>query len=795
VDNKNTFKVYKGQNFRILKAPGFPDIAFGCPPGLIKEVKSKKQTLPSHYVIPLRTFVKGRNHFDFEFIIYTFLFFKEKKEKVTIYCNEDQRKRFKIILSETLFGPTFADLLKAHLRNFSSLYFSEAKSAKLFSSFTEKLGSNKKIFGRFVESMKAHESEAKRTKQIKELIAKEIGKRPRIASMNIPRLENTLTKGYLYCAKLKREFDLFSLTGEENREKFIDDITDFHIFDDDSSVAVSSLKDKRKKIKISQPQASYFEITRKNKKQVIIDMSSLDKPKMTKTIFPTTSPYLGVTFMGVGSGFSEDKNNSCLIAWSEGKGIMVDAFSGIEQLAWNYGISEQDIVYYFLSHVHSDHDAGMVEKVLSGVRIKIISTRIIFEGFLRKMEAIVCFPKDLIESFIDFMEVHPGKEVALPGFERTFLTFDYSLHSIPAGRFRLRYETAKGKKKVISHSGDTNYDEELIEKWYQQGFYTKSRRDDILGFIWDADLIVHDVGGGLLHTDVEALNNLPDETAEKLVLVHQHYVPKADSRYHYANEGDVRELISDHEGVKEKSIEKIKPIPIFKDLNEGQLLKIFKNSEVQHFDTGEAVFSQNDIGNDFYVILEGLAQIVIDNQPFAIYEAGKFFGELAITTENPYRRATVIAKSSLTVLRIPKNYYKTFNLPKIQDGFYRVRNHFCDFLHPSLIASLAFGKVECLSKGDKKNLKNDGKELYIIVSGEAKVNCIGRKKGMALGVGGMIGGTGIISNKMEMQVKATDADVFFVHLKHAQMKRLFKLFPSFYVTVCQRMKKLEEILA
>ena len=75
MEKEKAFKIFKGQNFRILSIPGFPDIAFGCPPGLLKEVKARKQALPSHYVIPLRTFVKGRNHFDFEFIIYTFLFF------------------------------------------------------------------------------------------------------------------------------------------------------------------------------------------------------------------------------------------------------------------------------------------------------------------------------------------------------------------------------------------------------------------------------------------------------------------------------------------------------------------------------------------------------------------------------------------------------------------------------------------------------------------------------------------------------------------------------------------------
>jgi len=795
VEKEKAFKIFKGQNFRILSIPGFPDIAFGCPPGLLKEVKARKQALPSHYVIPLRTFVKGRNHFDFEFIIYTFLFFKDKKEKVTIYCNEDQHNRFKIILSETLFGPTFSNLLNAYFRKFSSKHFEDSESAKSFSNFTKKLGANKKLFRILVNSLKNHDTEKVRTQKIREQISLEIKKSPGLTKKKIARLEFILTRGYLTCAKLKREFDLFSLTEEKNREQFIEDITDFHIFDNDGYVAIVSPLDRRKKIKIRQPQASVFEFWQYGKVIGVIDMGGLDKPKSRTTVFPSSKPYMGITYMGVGSGFSEDKNNSCLIVWSEGKGIMVDAFSGIEQLSWNYGIAEQDIVYYLLSHVHSDHDAGLVEKVLSGIRIKIISTRIIFEGFLRKLEAIICFPKEMIESFIDFFEVEPGKEFLLPGFNRTYFTFDYSLHSIPAGRFRLRYETTEGEKKVISHSGDTKYNVEQIQSWYQQGYFTASRRDDLLGFIWDADLIVHDVGGGLLHTDVDALDTIPREVAEKVVLVHQHYAPKPGTPYCYANEGDVSVLISNYEGDKERSVEQVKSIPIYEDLDEGHLQKIFKNSDMQNFDTDDIIFSQNELGNDFYVILEGLAQIMIDEQPFAIYEAGKFFGELAITTDNPHRRATVFAKSSLSVLRIPKNYYKAFSLPAIQDRFNRIRNYFCDYLHPRLIASLTFGRMEHWTEIKKLTLPNDGKTLYIIISGELKVKSPGRKKVVNLGVGDVVGGVEINNDKVKsLQINTSSEDVCVIHLKQSEMKRLFKLFPSFYVTVCQRMKKLEGLL-
>ena len=125
---------------------------------------------------------------------------------------------------------------------------------------------------------------------------------------------------------------------------------------------------------------------------------------------------------------------------------MVDAFSEHNESTLKYGITDKDISYIILSHVHSDHDSGLIEKILSGQRVKLITTRIIFESFLRKMEGISRFPQDVIEEFVDLLEVEAGKEIKLPGFENTFLLFDYSLHSIPAGRFRLSYRPPNGRK-------------------------------------------------------------------------------------------------------------------------------------------------------------------------------------------------------------------------------------------------------------------------------------------------------------------------------------------------------------
>ena len=66
------YKIRKGYNYRVLEVEGFDPICFGCPPGIVKEFNRRSDVLPSKYVLPIRTFVQGKNNFDFEFIVYTF---------------------------------------------------------------------------------------------------------------------------------------------------------------------------------------------------------------------------------------------------------------------------------------------------------------------------------------------------------------------------------------------------------------------------------------------------------------------------------------------------------------------------------------------------------------------------------------------------------------------------------------------------------------------------------------------------------------------------------------------------
>ena len=795
------FNIINGPNLKFLDAKGFDRIVFGCPPSIVKHFKEIKEELPARYVLPESTFMKGSNNFDFEFIVYSFLFVRAKKEKIIIYCTKDQRERFKIILCETLFGPKMIQLLQAELRHFESRQNYSNRESGQFQKFLTYISNDKKLKGIVQDGLQSLLKEQAIIKNLKERFTVLLGKNKSLIKRNNFDTTSHFAKIYFFCAQLKSELDLFTLAKENMRDMFIDELVDFHLFSDDKSITVEGNKDKRQKLKIIQPFPANFEIYQKNHLKCRIDMGEFDPPPKPKKIEFIEKPFVGTTFVGVGSGFTHKLNNSCTLIWMEGKGILVDAFSEHNEVLLNYGIAEGDIEFMILTHVHSDHDSGFVERVLSGQRCKILSTRIIFESFLRKLSAITCFPEAVLEGFLEFIELVPYKKTKLPGFKNTWIKFGYALHSIPTGKLKISYIDDHGKETSISHSGDTKYDVDLVNNWHQQGAYSKKRMDDILGFIWDADMIIHEVGGGLLHTEFSSLTHVDDSLAKKLVLIHQNRDPVNHPKFCFAREGETKTLIKGKNHNPTIGIESIRDIILFKNLSSSQLEAIIRDSKVVKFKSDQIIFSQNEIGDSFYVLLNGFAQVIVDGNKLALYEKGMFFGELAVSTPNPRRRATIKTITDSTLLKIPNEFYREFNLPEIQDEFYKLGNFFHDVIgshlkgtiSPDLIASLGFGKIVHWNKHETIFPHiGDCKEIYVILSGDVVIEDSKGHTFCTLFEGDILGNPSNMKNAPKHSTATVSTDkVFAVRLNPKQVKRMFKLFPSFYGTVYQRLKKID----
>ena len=99
--SNNDFRVSHGKLYSYLETKDYGEIVFGCPPGIVKEFLRLKKPLPSKYIISSETFCDNLNNFDFEFIVYSYLFTRSPGSVVYAYCLPEQEKRFRNILNET----------------------------------------------------------------------------------------------------------------------------------------------------------------------------------------------------------------------------------------------------------------------------------------------------------------------------------------------------------------------------------------------------------------------------------------------------------------------------------------------------------------------------------------------------------------------------------------------------------------------------------------------------------------------------------------------------------------------
>ena len=90
----------------------------------------------------------------------------------------------------------------------------------------------------------------------------------------------------------------------------------------------------------------------------------------------------------------------------------------------------------------------------------------------------------------------------------------------------------------------------------------------------------------------------------------------------------------------------------------------------EHFEPGQEVFHQGDVGDRIYIILNGKVEVVRDEQRVATLGRGDFFGETALLQQGQ-RNATVRCLEPMDVLALPKREFSVLsaNLPELRRSF------------------------------------------------------------------------------------------------------------------------------
>ena len=114
-------------------------------------------------------------------------------------------------------------------------------------------------------------------------------------------------------------------------------------------------------------------------------------------------------------------------------------------------------------------------------------------------------------------------------------------------------------------------------------------------------------------------------------------------------------------------VELIKKVPLFAGCSKGELEEIAHIADEIDLREGKEMTQQGSRGREFFVLLEGEADVTKDGKNINKLGAGDFFGEIALVSDSP-RTATVTATTPVRALVITDRSFRRLldEQPEIQ---------------------------------------------------------------------------------------------------------------------------------
>jgi CRP-like cAMP-binding protein len=102
---------------------------------------------------------------------------------------------------------------------------------------------------------------------------------------------------------------------------------------------------------------------------------------------------------------------------------------------------------------------------------------------------------------------------------------------------------------------------------------------------------------------------------------------------------------------KNGKVELLSNVPLFGGLSKSQLGQLASIADEIDFREGKVLIREGERGREFFVLVEGEAEVRRKGKKLATRRGGEFFGEIALVSDVP-RVATVTAKTPLRALVI-----------------------------------------------------------------------------------------------------------------------------------------------
>ena len=118
---------------------------------------------------------------------------------------------------------------------------------------------------------------------------------------------------------------------------------------------------------------------------------------------------------------------------------------------------------------------------------------------------------------------------------------------------------------------------------------------------------------------------------------------------------------------KNAKVDLIRKAPLFAHCSKRELEEVASIADELDLPQGRALIREGERGREFFVLLEGEADVTQNGKSIATMNAGDFFGEIALVSDAP-RTATVTATSPVRVLVVTDRAFRALldHTPSIQ---------------------------------------------------------------------------------------------------------------------------------
>jgi CRP-like cAMP-binding protein len=220
------------------------------------------------------------------------------------------------------------------------------------------------------------------------------------------------------------------------------------------------------------------------------------------------------------------------------------------------------------------------------------------------------------------------------------------------------------------------------------------------------------------------------------------------------------------------AVDRLPEIPLLSDLEREAFVELLGRVPLHRFEAGETVVNEGELGNSFFILVDGEVRIVMaPDKLLAELKPGAFFGEMAVIAPRR-RRASVIATQPSEILEITRD-----ELDRVTRHHPHVFSVLTQFTEQRLLLNLMvtsplfapfpsderarlvakFQNVKFLKDQIIIEHDKDVDGLYLIVSGEVEITCEDRRTKATLSEGEMFGETSLLlRSKARATVRATE---------------------------------------